>query len=148
MRSTTTPLRARFRIALAALALGSPLLATAAHADAPPPPAAYVAALQPVVGEVSAREARALWKAGVTPDYARALAPLFATIAPDELVSLHRLHLSADEVIAYRRAGIADAATIIRLRSRQISPKMARRYGRDDFMKRPFETMNPELGPW
>ncbi len=150
MRSTTKPLRARYGIALAALALA----ATAARADAPAPPAAaavpaaYVAALQPVVGALSAKQAQALWKAGVTADYARSLAPLLGALAPGELVSLHRLGLSADAVLAYRRAGIADAATVIRLRSQQITPKMARHYAADSFMKRPFETMNPEPGPW
>ena len=158
MPSTPKPFRSPLAITLAGLALALPAPAMAdANGPAAPLtgsvawagiPADYVAALQAIVGEVSAREASRLWEAGVTPADAGAYRGLFASLDADELASLHRMALSPDEVRAYQRAGIADAATIIRLRRQQVTPKMARHYGADSFMKRPFETMNPEPGPW
>lgn len=145
MRSTMTrTFGSTARAALAALALAA---SAPARADAPTAiPADYVAALQTVVGTVSPKEAKALWKAGVTPDYASALRPLFAALDAGELVSLHRLDVSPDEALAYRRVGVPDAATLIRLRQQQITPRMARELAGNDFLRRPFETMNP--GPW
>lgn len=156
MRPMTKPLRYISTLMIAGLALAVPVSSLAAHATgpakpltgsvaAPGVPADYVAALQAIVGEVSAKEANRLWAAGVTPSAAGTYRGLFAALDPDELVSLHRLALSPDEVRAYQRAGIADAATIIKLRRQQVTPKMARHYGADTFMKRPFETMNPIL---
>lgn len=142
MRSMVRAFTIPSRAALAALALAA--AAPAAAADSVP--AGYAAALQTVVGPVSAKEAAALWKAGVTPAYAQALRPMFASLDAGELRSLRRLDVSPEEALAYRRVGVPDAATLIRLRGQQITPRMARELAGNDFLRRPFETMNP--GPW